>query len=61
MSHMSQMSAVGFAYAVELGRKGANKTYRNRSHVRYTSSQPTSKKKKAAKIGAFLWFFGIGL
>jgi len=58
MSHMSDMNGVDFAYAVETARRFDR---RKSTKVRYVGAKPSSKKKKAAKIGVFLWFFGIGL
>jgi hypothetical protein len=58
MSHMSDMNGVDFAYAVETARRFDR---RKSTKVRYVGAKPSSKKKKAAKIGAFLWFFGLGI
>ena len=58
MSNMSELDALDFAYAVETARRFDR---RKSTKVRYVGAKPSSKKKKAAKIGAFLFFFGIGL
>ena len=57
MSNMSELDALDFAYAVETARRIDR---RRPKKVRYVGAKKSSTKKKAAKVGAFLFFFGLG-